>query len=346
MTGLSQTTIRVTKLTGAVGLVATLLASSAPWASASPQTGPPLAVGRYTAITVPGGKNVMAEGISDSGTIVGCDQQKAGGRGFVERNKKFTVLADPAAGKKGFTCAFSINSQGVIVGDYGSTKFHGFVLKGTRFTTIEEPQAGHETGDGTVAVDLNDSDTIVGFYFTSKNAERGFVLRNGKFTTINFPGHAKAKHRATILNGISDNGTMTGIFFYGTGNQISFTDHNGRFRPIAVPQAKATSVACASKRSGLLVGAYEIGGSKVLRGFTFSRGVYRTLRASSGKRGTIPQCGNDHGAVVGFSTGSVNLSSSSAFLFTPGHGSPSPGAVTSSSSEPAKPTWMRGRSGR
>jgi uncharacterized membrane protein len=345
MVDLACIVVKVTKLTGAVGLVAALLATSAPWANAAPETGPPLAAGRYAAIKVPGGMNAMAEGISDSGAIVGCDQRKVGSRGFVERNEKFTVLADPAAGAKGSTCAFSINSQGVIVGYYGSAEVHGFVLKGTRFTTLDEPQAGHKLGEGTLAVDLNDSGTIVGWYLTSKNVEHGFVLRHGKFTTINFPGHPRAKQRDTVLNGISDNGTITGIFSYGAGHQVSFTDRNGKFRPIAVPQAKSTSVACISEHSGLLVGGYLVAGSKLFRGFTFRHGVYRTLRASSGKQATLPQCGNDHGAVVGFLTSSADPTLSSAFLFTPGHGPVSPGTVTSPSSGTAKPTWMRDRSG-
>ncbi|HXS64899.1 MAG TPA: hypothetical protein VN767_18755 [Streptosporangiaceae bacterium] len=49
---------------------------STPAAGASPLTGPPLAAGRYTTIKVPGGTNVSAEGVSDSGTIVGCDSRK------------------------------------------------------------------------------------------------------------------------------------------------------------------------------------------------------------------------------------------------------------------------------
>lgn len=59
------------------------------------------------------------------------------------------------------------------------------MLKGTRFTTIDEPRAGGKIGEGTMAVGLNDAGTVVGWYLASKNAERGFVLRNGKFTSIN-----------------------------------------------------------------------------------------------------------------------------------------------------------------
>ena len=311
-----QIGIKITRLAGAGGLALTLLALASPSAGASPLTGPPLAVGRYTTIKVPGGTKVTAEGISDSGTIVGCDNRNGVGRGFVGKGKKFTVLADPKAGTKGATCPSAINNLGVIVGQYGSARFHGFVFDGTHYTTIDEPQAGHGIGEGTTAVNINDAGVIVGWYFTPKRAERGFVLRNGKFTSVSFPGPAGAKNPSTILNGISDSGTMTGIFFDKAGDHISFTDRNGRFRRISVPGAKITSATCISERSGLIVGEYQVSRSAPSRGFTLHNGVYRTLRAVSGKKSTSPQCGNDHGDVVGFVFG-IN-GSSSAFLFKPG----------------------------
>src|SRR6185437_2242085 len=100
-------------------------------------------------------------------------------------------------------------------------------------------------------------------------------------------------------------------------------------------------VACISEHSGLLVGGYLVAGSKAFRGFTFRNGVYRTLRVASPKQATLPQCGNDHGAVVGYSNGGVNSASSSAFLFTPGHGPARPGVVTSPSFVAANPIWTR-----
>ncbi|HET7017097.1 MAG TPA: hypothetical protein VFI65_24455 [Streptosporangiaceae bacterium] len=304
------------RFAGAASLTLTLLAVFASPADASLAAGPPLAVGHYTMIKVPGGTNVQAEGISDSGTIVGCDKRKAGGRGFVEKGKKFTVLADPKAGAKAPTCAFSINNRGVIVGQYGSSRFHGFVFDGTRYTAIDEPQAGRGPGQGTIAIDINDAGVIVGYYFTSNGSSRGFVLRNGKFTSISFPEPAGAKNPHTFINGISDNGTMTGFFTDSTGDHISFIDHDGKFRRISVPGAKITSAACISRHTGLIVGGYQTSGSAPFRGFILRHGIYRTLQAAPGKKSTEPQCVNDHGVVVGSVNGKNG--SSSGFLFTPG----------------------------
>jgi hypothetical protein len=312
----AQTAITAARLAAAAGLALTFLAISGPPAGAAARTRPPLAAGHYTTIKVPGGRDVTAEGISDSGTIVGCDQREAGIRGFVKKGKKFSVLTDPKAPAHGSTCPSAINSRGVIVGQYGSVRFHGFVFDGTHYATIDEPQAGHGIGQGTVAVDINDTGVIVGYYFTSKRAERGFVLRNGKFTSISFPGPAGAKNPRTVVSGISDDGTMTGIFFDQAGDQIGFTDHAGKFRRISVPGGTMARVACISERSGLVVGDYQASDSAPIRGFTFRNGIYRTLQAASGKKGTIPQCGNDHGDVVGFVTGKG--ASSTGFLFTPG----------------------------
>jgi hypothetical protein len=288
---------------------------STPAAGASPLTGPPLAAGRYTTIKVPGGTNVSAEGVSDSGTIVGCDSRKGVGRGFVEKGRKFTVLADPKAGAKGSTCASAINSQGVIVGWYGSGQLHGFVLDRSRYTTIDEPQAGHGIGEGTIAVGINDTGVIAGYYFTSKLAERGFMLRDGKFTSVSFPGPAGAKKAGTVLNGISDNDTMTGVFTDRAGDHVSFADHNGKFRRISVPGAKLTSAACISLHSGLITGDYQTSLATPSRGFILHNGRYRTLQAPQAKKDTFPQCGNDHGQVAGFIIGIDDTSS--GFLFTP-----------------------------
>ena len=296
--------IKVASLAVAAGLPLALL------------TGPPLAAGHYTTIKVPGGTNVSAEGISDSGVIVGCDKRKAGGRGFVEKGKKFTVLADPKAGAKGSTCPSAINSRGVVVGEYDSgTDFHGFVLDGGHYTTLDEPHAGTGVGEGTVAVDVNDSGVIVGHYIDSHHAEFGFVLRNGKFTSFSIPAPVGAKHPRTVLNGISDNGTMTGIYFDDSGANNSFTIHGANLRGISVPGAKITSVACISEHSGLIVGDYQTSKTGPSRGFTFSKGIYRTLRAAPGQKSTLPQCGNDHGDVAGFTVGASDTIS--GFLFTP-----------------------------
>jgi hypothetical protein len=306
----------MTRMTGAAALALTLLTISVPSASASVLSGPPPATGRYITIKVPGGTNVSAEGISDSGTTIGCDDRKGVGRGFVEKDKKFTVLADPKAGAKGSTCPSAINSRGVIVGLYGSLRSHGFVFDGTRYTTIDEPQAGHGIGEGTIAVGINDTGVIVGRYFTPKRVERGFVLRNGKFTSISFPGPAGAKNTSTDVDGISDNGTMTGIFFDRAGDHISFIDHDGKFRRISVPGAKITSVECISLHSGFVVGDYQTSAKAPSRGFTLHNGTYRTLQAAPAKKDTYPQCGNDHGEVAGYVTSDGD--SVSGFLFKPG----------------------------
>ena len=335
MTGRTRTRTRATAALTGVACALLITSAGALPALALQQTssrvGPPPAKGHFTPIIVPGGRDVTPEGISDSGLIVGCDQRPAGMSAFTDLNGKFAVLRDPAAGPKGTTCAFSVNSADTIVGYYGQSTIHGFVYANQKFTTINAPGAGHGNGDGTYPVDINDSGVVVGRYTTADFVEHGFVLKNGKFTTITYPGPAHAKHPDTVLTGISDSGTITGIYINGKGNgkgngngngtTISFRYRAGRFTKIVVPHAFVAEVACISKHQGLIVGVYQTSArASSAVGFVDHAGVLRSLRDPAATDGTNPQCGNDSGLIVGFYL--TPNQQSHGFLFTPGHGAP------------------------
>jgi hypothetical protein len=286
--------------------------------AAQPAAGPPAAAGHYTPVTVPGGKQVMPQGISDSGVIVGCEEAGNGTRqvGFVGKEGKFTVLSDPAAGTEGTTCPFSVNAAGAIVGYYATNTDHGFVYRNGRFTSINVPGASGAQGEGTFAVDINAAGVIVGRYLTgSDSTEHGFVLKDGNFTTINYPPPAHAQHPDTVLTGISDNGTIVGIYTDEDGRTISFGYRAGKFTVLAVPHARTTQAACISARSGLVVGDYSIKALGNPTGFSERAGVYRSLANPAATSGTTTTCGNDSGLVVGYYLTKHNVSH--GFLFTP-----------------------------
>jgi hypothetical protein len=285
--------------------------------TARPTAGPPAEAGQFTPITVPGGKQVMPQGISDSGVIVGCDEIGSGSRqvGFVGEQGKFTVLSDPASGTTGTTCPFSISNHGVIVGYYDTKTDHGFVYRHGQFTPVNVPGASHAQGGGTFAVDINDSGVIVGRYLTGNGLEHGFVLRAGKFTTIEYPGQRHAQHPDTVLTGISDNGTIVGIYTDENRATISFAYHAGKFTVLAVPHAHTTQAACISAHSGLVVGAYSIKTSGNPTGFSEHAGAYRQLADLAATSGTTATCGNDSGLIVGYYMTQGNAFH--GFLFTP-----------------------------
>jgi hypothetical protein len=51
--------------------------------------------------------------------------------------------------------------------------FHGFIDRHGKLTTLSAPGAGQRKGDGTYALDINDSGVIVGWYGVGLEAFRG-----------------------------------------------------------------------------------------------------------------------------------------------------------------------------
>lgn len=317
---------------GAIGLAA-ILALPASWllaipASATQRTtsqaaaGPPPATGHYSKITVPGGKQVHPESISDSGVIVGCYEAKTSERAFIDRHGKISTFADPAiTGKHGVTCALGIDDAGVIVGYYRSagSASHGFVDRNGKFRSVTAPAAGKQVSQGTFALGINRSGVIVGYYASGSTPvrSRGFVLRNGKFTTVHVPLSPHSHPAATVVDGIADDGTISVGFFDAKNNTHSFIDRAGKFTTIAVPKGFETEIECISEHGGLAVGTFQPTpkASTTQIGFTYRAGVYNSLRDPSAPRNTVPQCGNAAGLVVGFVFNSRGITT--GFLFTP-----------------------------
>jgi hypothetical protein len=294
-----------------------------PAAAAQRVATPPPARGTFASVIVPGAVLTQAEDVTDSGLIVGCFQRKSGSEhGFVDRHGAFVTIKDPVAGSAGMTCVLAVNSAGVIVGEYQdkSSVLHGFEDTNGKFTTIDPPGAGHRSGQGSVAVDISNTGVIAGWYITRKQVKRGFVLKDGKFTTVSDPAAGNSKFEGTGLVGIADNGTIAGSYTDASGHQHGFWLRNGRFHRVDVPGAVNTDVVCISDRNGLLVGEYQTSARASFAGFTDHHGVFRSLRDPAARFGTLPQCGNDLGKVVGFYDGAKH--SVHAFEFTPGKVSP------------------------
>lgn len=68
-----------------------------------------------------------------------------------------------------YTRAFGINNSGVVVGDYYSDYYHGFVFDGDKFTTVDVPDASETWVRG-----INDSGDLVGF-FSAGSDYYGFI---------------------------------------------------------------------------------------------------------------------------------------------------------------------------
>jgi len=101
----------------------------------------------------------------------------------------FTTLDDPLAIEPQGTQAEGINGSGQIVGQYRDGNFHGFVLSGGNFITIDDSLA-----TATAPFGINDAGQVVGFYFDGAGAH-GFLLSGGRFKRRTIPRPPRAPPR-------------------------------------------------------------------------------------------------------------------------------------------------------
>jgi uncharacterized membrane protein len=257
----------------------------------------------YMTIDEPGSYFTRAYGINGSDQIVGSVNFTGGvlpTHGFIYANGAFTNFDFPGTT---LTEPYAINSVGQIVGSYSGV--HGFLYAGGTFTTIDDPNTIGRSGF-TVATGINDSGTIVGYYWALNSngiggTFSGFIYSNGTFQTINVPGA-----NDSAATGINNAGQI--VLNGGLG---AFLYTNGVFTPIQVPGAFQTSVT-AINNVGQIGGMFS-GSSKDFL-FVDTGGVFTTFEGLSGAgnfRGI-----NDQGEIVG-SYNPLGTTSVLGFLGTP-----------------------------
>jgi len=127
--------------------------------------------GIFSTIDVPNSTFTEADGINNTGDIVGVYGDLAAGHshGFLLRHGVFSDVLYPQTLT---TEAYGINDLGDIVGDYADAQsgIHGFVLSGGVYSTLDFPGAPY-----TVAVGINDSRSIVGLYGGPGGGILGFI---------------------------------------------------------------------------------------------------------------------------------------------------------------------------
>jgi hypothetical protein len=211
--------------------------------------------------------------------------------------KKFTTFDVPNAS---FTAANSINPRGDIVGVFGGSRAHGFLLREGVFTKINFPGARQ-----TFAIGLNPQGEIVGLYEDQGKNGHGFLLSDGKFTTIDFPG-------ATFTNaiGINPRGDIVGEYDDAGGNSHGFLLSHNIFSTIDVPGATFTFAESITPR-GAIVGFFGDSSGNP-HGFLLSKdrlttvdfpGAAQTLVFNINPRGDIvgdyiDNSGNTHGFLL------------------------------------------------
>src|SRR5689334_714516 len=156
---------------------------------------------KFVSINFPGASDTTANGINNSGVIVGSYTINGVTHGYKLANGKFTTINFPGAVS---TVANGINGNGDIVGTAFPTTInvnHGFLLHKGVFKGLDFPGA-HET----FANGVNNALKIVG-----QANNNGFTWQNGTFHSFRAP--SSETNGTTALNGISNLGVMVGQVF-------------------------------------------------------------------------------------------------------------------------------------
>jgi hypothetical protein len=216
---------------------------------------------------------------NDAGAIVGTyTDQYIVPHGFVRApNGIVTSFDAPGAGlghglNEG-TVAYSINTQGVIDGEFQDSQlvFHGFLrsVAGT-FTTIDVPGAGGGPNQGTVTWDVNGSGSTTGYFVDPSGVFHGFV-RSAVGTVTPFDPTGSVFTEVCAETCINDAGAITGFYDDANGVVHGFLRRpSGSIVPIDAPGAGTGSgqgtIAASINPAGGITGYFADANSQ-LHGF-------------------------------------------------------------------------------
>jgi probable HAF family extracellular repeat protein len=167
--------------------------------------------GVLTAVNFPTADSTIAEGINQSGTVVGTWQimDSSGNailtHGFAWKDGAFSDFMVPDSA---VTMVSGINARGDYVGvwnpDWNGLVGHGFVYSNGQIVTFDVPYSG---AVWTSAEGINDKGHVAGAYSSDDGMNRGFLKVGPKFTPIDYPGAL-----LTNLNGINNADQMVGWY--------------------------------------------------------------------------------------------------------------------------------------
>jgi uncharacterized membrane protein len=118
---------------------------------------------------------------------------------------------------------------------------HGFLDSNSTFSTIDDPKGQ------TLAVAINDSGQIVGFYDDTAGLTNGFLDTGGAFTTIDDPNGTNG----TTADGINEAGQIVGSYEDVTGSHGYVTGAAAS----TVPEPSSLSMTAIAMIVGMFVSA-------------------------------------------------------------------------------------------
>jgi probable HAF family extracellular repeat protein len=200
-------------------------------------------------LTIPGAAQTSANGINDSGQIVGQFIDANGvAHGFACDGNSFCQLDYP--GSAG-TSLLGINNLGQIVGMFTTlAATYGFLYdRGTFSPPLTYPNAGNLT----VANGINDRGEIVGVFQDAAPGGHSFYYKAGNYYALDYPGA-----RETAAEDINDNGQIVGDFPDGRGTHgFVFLENAGIFSPpLDYPNTTVTGLHTINN-GGQIVGTFN-----------------------------------------------------------------------------------------
>ena len=196
--------------------------------------------GVYQTIACPNAVDTLAEGINNSGVIVGW----CGDAGFIYQDGAYTFVSHPGAR---LTAFLGINNQGVITGVWQPKEGpyqHTFTYANGVFTPITTLRL--PTG-------INNAGTLAGLACNSKqNLCHGAIRVGNKTKAVKYP-----KATGTFLGGINDNGDVVG-YWGPNGTSLVYNIPTKRFTSFTV-DGSVVSQPYGINNLGEIVGTYSDG---------------------------------------------------------------------------------------
>lgn len=238
--------------------------------------------------------NSVPQGVNSYSTVVGklLESNGSASKGFTRFSGGGTnYFSAPGVNYSYFTAR---SDNGVNVGVYGDAggTFEGFLLNGSTFTKISDPNSGSPYGTRTTGI--NKSNTIVGFYATSGGTYHGFRrLSNGSYGNIDFPGG-----QFTQPNGINNSGMIAGSFADSVGSH-GFVFYNGKWAKVNFPGAAGTTQALGISDTGVVLGVYTA--NEPYTYFLDESGTFKVISDSSASSFVVNAMA-PNGLIVGVET--------------------------------------------
>jgi hypothetical protein len=186
--------------------------------TSGPEIGFTWAKGKFTDISISGATLVNANGINDSGAVVGTYVDSNGVQhGYLLEGSTLTKLDPP--GTDTLATAWGINNAGVVTvfGANSSGTYLSFTTadKGKTYTPFHAPGEG---STGTAIHEINNNGDIVATYFDSSGNRHGVLFHGGVYYSFDDPNGVGS----TRADGLNDMLVMVGRYGSGVYGGIGF----------------------------------------------------------------------------------------------------------------------------